>query len=279
MSRLQETVQTAQKESKPFFPQEFQIAELFLFRLSETDSALATLDRIDSALTDTTAKTRELKARVDYSRAFIYDEFKADSSHAKLFNRKSIEDYPNTDYAKRAQENLGLPVTVQTPEDLAKLQFLRAETLWTAASALPESTPDSVVLSEYQKAFALYDSVAAEFPATNTAAHALFAKAWIYDSELGDLDSAKSLYSQLASSYAKTPWGQAAKEKLMGKLTLSQAEIDRLSKRVKQIEADAAHQSKLYFGEQEKQQNLKIQVTDPKEEELLNSYESMYNFK
>ncbi len=45
----------------------------------------------------------------------------------EILYKEIIEKYPNTEYAKQAQVNLGMRVTVKTNEDLAYERFLKAE--------------------------------------------------------------------------------------------------------------------------------------------------------
>ena len=124
-----DTVETTQKR---FFDSEFQIAELFLFKLSEVDSAIQRLNDIIVKADDSIQVLR-----ASYARAFIYDEFKHDPDQAEILYKEIIEKYPNTEYAKQAQVNLGMRVTVKTNEDLAYERFLKAESLWLAAENIP----------------------------------------------------------------------------------------------------------------------------------------------
>jgi len=271
---LQDTVNALQKGNKPFFPQEFQIAELFLLKLSETDSALALLAKMDSTLEDSV-----LRARAAYTRAFIYDDFKSDTSNAYPLYRKIIENFPQTDYAKQAQANMGQQVNLKTQEDLAREAFLKAEEMWLNAQKIPVENIEEIDLA-YQNAIALYDSVIADFPKSQAVPQAMYSKASILAYEIGDLDSAKAVFMQLAIDHGKTIWGKDAMEKLSGKISMQDSEINQIRKRLEMLEVSVKQQSENYWQEMEKKQNEpppQPKVAD--DEVLLNDYNTLYDFK
>jgi tetratricopeptide (TPR) repeat protein len=271
---LKDTVVERQKQAKPFFPQEFQIAELFLLKLSETDSALALLAKLDSVLTDPA-----LKARAAYTRAFIYDEFKQDTANSYPLYRAIIKNYPRTDYAKQAQVNMGLLVSVKTREDLAHEVFLKAEEALLNAQKIPQEKIEETDIA-YQNAIALYDSVIIKFPETQFAAQAMYVKANILSEEIGNADSARVIFSKLSKDHYRTPWGRAAMEKLKGKLAIESNEVERLRKRVEALEISVNEQSENYYIESIKKQHAPPPPPKPVDDEvLLNDYNTLYDFK
>jgi tetratricopeptide (TPR) repeat protein len=271
---LKDTVSKLQSAEKPFFSQEFQIAELFLLKLSETDSAIALLARMDSTLTDTS-----LKARAIYTRAFIYDEFKQDTSNAYPIYRRIIENYPKTDYAKQAQSNMGLQVSLKTKEDLARDAFLKAEQAWLAAREVPDENFEEVDLA-YKNAIALYDSVIADYPQTQTYIQAMFAKACILADEIGDTKTAQEIFGKLGREHYRTPWGRAATEKVAGRMSTNSVDLDRLRKRVEQSQSSIKQQSDSYWQEVEKKKNEPPPPPKVADDEILRSdYNTLYDFK
>jgi len=271
---LKDTVEVRQKEKKPFFPQEFQIAELFLLKLSETDSALALLAKMDSTLEDPV-----LKARATYTRAFIYDEFKQDTSKAYPFYRKLIENFPQTNYAKQAQANMGLQVNIKTIDDLANDLFLKAEEAWLSAQKIPVENIEEIDAA-YQKAIAMYDSVITDFRETQTALQAMYVKAYILAEEIGESDSAQVIWGKLSREHNKTPWGRAARERLSGKFSVSPDEMARLRSRVEQVEISTKEQSEKFWEEMEKKQNEPPPPPKVVDDEILqNDYNTLYDFK
>ncbi|MDR2581445.1 MAG: tetratricopeptide repeat protein [Fibromonadaceae bacterium] len=271
---LKDTVAVLQNQDKPFFPQEFQIAELFLLRLSETDSAIVLLERMDATLTDP-----NLKVRAAYTRAFIHDEFKKDTSKAYPIYRSIIENFPQTNYAKQAQRNMGLQVSIKTIEDLARDAFLKAEEAWLEAQKIPLENFQEVDLA-YQNTIALYDSVISEFPKTETAIQAMFAKASILADEIGEIDDARVIFSELSREHGRTPWGRAAAERIAGKMSTTASDIERLRRRTEQNEISINQQSADYWREIEKKQNEPAPPPRVADDEVLRSdYNTLYDFK
>ncbi|MDR0516528.1 MAG: tetratricopeptide repeat protein [Fibromonadaceae bacterium] len=271
---LKDTVKALQTAEKPFFPQEFQIAELFLLKLSETDSAIALLAKMDSTLTDLS-----LKVRAAYTRGFIYDEFKKDTSKAYPIYRSIIENYPQTDYAKQAQSNMGLQVSLKTIEDLARDAFLEAEQSWLVAQKIPDENFEGIDLA-YQNAIALYDSVISKYPQTQTYIQAMFAKACILADELGDTKTAQEIFGKIGREHYKTPWGKAATAKIAGKMQTTSVDVERLRKRVEQSEISIKQQSDNYWQEVKNKKNEPPPPPKVADDEILrNDYNTLYDFK
>lgn len=259
---------------KNFFSNEFQIAELFLFKLSEVDSAVKRLDAIIEQADDT---ARVMRAT--YARAFIYDEFKGDEDKAEELYKEIIEKYPNTEYAKQAQANLGMRVTIKTPEDQAKERYLHAESLWTVASEIPLDKME-LVDSAYATAFAAFDSVYQEFPNTETGVQALYMKAIYFQMNPERIDSALAVYRDLYSNHSGTPWGKEASKFVNARSTNTDADLERLRKRVKQSEEHIEQLSKQYYESlNKKPEEKKAEVKSQEDEVLENTYNSMYDFE
>lgn len=267
---------SAQRTEKPFFDNEFQIAELFLFKLSEVDSAVARLNNIIE--TSPEDSTRILRAM--YARAFIYDEFMHDPETAEEYYNELIERFPETDYAKQAQANMGQRVTLKTREDVAHERFLEAESLWFAAESLPPEAMDEVD-SAYALAFAAYDSVYHEFENTQAGIQALYMTAVLFSMDPERLDSAAVRYRILRDKYPRTKWGQEASKLLSGRLSISDEDLERTRKRMAQNEARAQELSKKYYDEYnlQKQEEKREEIKAKQDEILENTYNSMYDFE
>lgn len=260
---------------KHFFANEFQIAELFLFKLSETDSALK---RLDDIVENSSDSVRVLRAA--YARAFIVDEFKNDPDAAEELYKQIIEKYPNTEYAKQAQANLGMRVTIKTREDLSKERYMHAESLWTVASEMPVDQME-LVDSAYNTAFVAFDSVYHEFPKTDAAAQALYMKAVYFMMNPERRDSAGVIFRELKKSYGGTPWGQYAASVVNTRdLSRSDDNLERLRKRVQQSVEHIDNLSEEYYRELNKQpEEKKAEVKSQEDEVLENTYNSMYDFE
>lgn len=267
-----------QKDSIPnmtgFFGNEFQIAELFLFKLDEVDSAVT---RLNAIIEESKDSAQVLKAT--YAKAFILDEFVHDPDAAEEVYKEIVEKYPDTEYGKQAQANLGMRVTLKTREDLARERYLVAESLWTIASEMPLDQMD-LVDSAYVTAFVAFDSLYHEYPETQSGAQALYMKAMYFKMNPERVDSTLRVFQELHDKYSQTPWGKEASRMLSSRLTITDKDLDRLRKRVK---SSGEHIDKLsaqyYENLGRKPEEKKTEVKNKEEEILENTYNSMYDFE
>ncbi len=262
-----------QKTEKPFFDNEFMIAELFLFKLSEADSAVARLSHIIESSSDS---AKVLLAT--YARAFIYDEFLNDPETAEELYNELIENYPNSDYAKQAQANMGQQVTLKTKEDLAHERFLAAESLWFAAEQLPPEAMGAVDTA-YALALAAYDSVYQEFKGTQAGTQALYMTAMLFSMNPETLDSAAARLRLIRSEAPTSKWGEAAAVMLSGRVSITNEDIERTRKRLEQNEKRAESLSKEYYDSFAAPKEKKVDVKSKEDEILENTYNSMYDFE
>ena len=205
LGRLSELRKPADSTATGTHYRDFMIAELFLFRLENVDSALVHLDRIVSDPRQDSSHSM----RAAYARAFIQEEFKGHKPAGDSLYRYVLEKYPNTEYAKQAERNLGLKPTVETREDQAHKLFLAAE-----AARFGGHDLRAEVIPAYAK-------VAKEYPESREAARAQFAIAMLYEQMAqgeekapGSVDSAVAAYQVLRERYARLPQGEAAEAKL-----------------------------------------------------------------
>lgn len=205
LARLAELRKSTDTTAKEVHYRDFMIAELFLFRLDNIDSALGRLDRI---VKDPRQDSNH-SMRAAYARAFIQDEFKKSKPESDSLYKYVLDNYPNTDYAKQAERNMGLKPSVQTDEDQAHKLFLEAEALRFGGGNLTQA-----VVPAYAK-------VVSAYPRTREAARAQFAIAMIYEGLSfgeekvpGGLDSAKSAFYAVRESYPGTPYEKVAHAKL-----------------------------------------------------------------
>jgi len=266
------------KDSVPnldnFFGTEFQIAELFLFKLDQVDSAV---NRLTGIIENSNDSARVMLAT--YARAFIYDEYKGDEDTAEELYKEIIEKYPGTEYAKQAQANLGMRVTIKTRDDEAKERYLQAESLWTVASEVPLDQMEQVD-SAYATAFAAFDSLYRDYPDTESGVQALYMK-FVYfqmDPERGD--SVGVVLNELRSKHRDTPWGKYAAKVLDHRLAITDSEIERLRRRVQQSIEHIDQMSAQYHESINKKPKEKKAEVKSKEDEILeNTYNSMYDFE
>lgn len=275
--------------------EEFQIAELFLFRLDRADSALA---RLDSLAADT-APDPAIRQRALYAKGFILANVMEDTAAANGIWRQVIEQWPNTDYAKQAQRILGLPVTAVTADDSAHAAFLAAESLLTAAQereaaapapetapepeagdtartevpegAAPAGNPSEAGLRDVVAKMVEIDSL---WHLSPDAPRALYVAARI-SVDLGDTAQARALFLRVRDEFGGTPWSDDAARRLTGRLMVSEeyvnAEKRALEEQKKAMEKTPDYNRRFEEYKQEKAKQQK------EEEELLWDYEEMYN--
>ena len=256
-----------------FFKSEFLIAELFLFKLDEVDSAMTRLD----AVIESGDSVKALRAF--YAKAFIYDEYMHDPDAAEEIYKQIIEKYPDTEYAKQAQVNLGMRVTLKTREDLAKEKYMEAESLWTIAAEMPLDKMDQVD-SAYARAFVRFDSLYQEYPETQSGIQALYMKAMYFQMNPERVDSTMLTYKLLRDKYGQTPWGKKAASMMNTRLTITDQDLERLRKRVKSSEEHVNRLSAQYYENLNKAPEEKQAEVKSQEDEILeNTYNSMYDFE
>ncbi len=171
------------------------LAELYLFSLGETDSALAIYQK---ALT--LADTTSFAPKALYAIGLIYaDSLKNDTAAHATF-QKLIDEHPNTPYALDARKRIQYN---GTDDALAEAQFMEAEDL--KREGLPPS--------DYMP---LLQQIATEYPKSQLAPQALFAVAWAYENDLDQLDEARDTYQQVKDDYPLTRFAEIADEKLSG---------------------------------------------------------------
>jgi pentatricopeptide repeat protein len=166
----------------------FQIGELFRFELSEPDSAykLYMLIAGDSSDTFKIAPVA-LSAAAHVAKNELKDEKKADSIFKLIIKR-----YPASDYAKLAQKELSLAVTIMTRQDSAYQAFRNAEMLLYGKER------------NVKKAINAYYGVYRKYPDVDIAQKSLFIAAWLIDDALQKNKTARDLYSKLCSRYPES---------------------------------------------------------------------------
>ena len=296
LQRIERQREIALDTAKPRnWAEEFQIAELFLFRLDRADSALA---RLDSLAADT-APDPAIRQRALYAKGFILANVMEDTAAANGIWRQVIEQWPNTDYAKQAQRILGLPVTAVTADDSAHAAFLAAESLLTAAQereaaapapgsapepeagdsaraevpegAAPAGNPSEAELRDVVAKMVEIDSL---WHLSPDAPRALYVAARV-SVDLGDTAQARALFLRVRNEFGGTPWSEDAARRLTGRLMVSEeyvnAEKRALEEQKKAMEKTPDYNRRFEEYKQEKAKQQK------EEEELLWDYEEMYN--
>ncbi|MDR2577498.1 MAG: hypothetical protein LBC70_01620 [Chitinispirillales bacterium] len=164
----------------------YMIAELFYFELETPDSAFVYFLELASAPDAESMRPRSLLAAAVTARHRLGDIPTSDS----LLNI-ILDEFQDTEYARRVQIELDVEITVVTARD-------RAERAFRAAEALVANSPVDAV-----KAF--YD-IHLEFPDLPIAARGLHAAAWVTDNVLQRNRAAITLYEELCEKYSESEY-------------------------------------------------------------------------
>lgn len=204
---LEKIAQLQKKDSIPdttsIFPKEFTIAEVFLFQLNKVDSALYYLNLM---LSDSSLKP-EVKEKLNYAKAYIYDVFKNDTLTSHQLYREIVEKFPNTETAKQAERNLGLVPQTKTTEDLALQVFREAED-----SLLSGYDLNKTVIPKYRE-------VVRQYPKTKVASMAQFIISQLHEKLYFEGDTTQYTntiveYKKILKEYKDSQYFPLAKDKL-----------------------------------------------------------------
>lgn len=199
----------------------FMIAELFQFRLTKPDSAHRFLERI---VADTTRDGEDSL----YTRRALYalaaleaDGVTApdgtvlrapDPARGAELYRAVIARYPATEWAKAAERNLGLPPTVKTPHDSARILLVEAERRRFAGEDFNARVKPA------------YEAVVARYPASPAAARAQLAIAFLVEEAAvqgrvgtpgqARVDTVKAEYERVRERFSGTPQADLAMRRI-----------------------------------------------------------------
>lgn len=177
----------------------FDLAEIFLLRLNNLDSAAAAYGRVSA---DTSAPVAQ-RARATYALAWIGQARRPEGAgeDPKLWLEVAGR-WPGTVFARKAQELAGVPVTTVTREDSAEAAFRAAEKVWLSGDPVT--------------AISLHEAIRPAFPGTIAGDRSWFAIAWLHDNERADSATAAMAYKRVVDSLPNTPWATWAQGVLKG---------------------------------------------------------------
>lgn len=171
----------------------FLLAEMYLLELNEPDSALSTYSSVIEHFPQSSYAS--LSA---YAISWIWDRVKGDSLQARMAYERILKDYPQTPYAQRAREWLGLPPVEE--KDPGKELFIKGE------SFLLQGEEDSALI--------YYGKTAEDYPQSQFAPHAIYAMGWIYENRKDSLRLAKQAYRGLIDEFPQSEYTPLAMERL-----------------------------------------------------------------
>lgn len=158
----------------------FQIAELFLYELNRTDSAIHYLNIIAA---DSSRPEKSSKAL--YTIASIYKNQNNDSL-ANAIYRKIISQYPATLFANESRKILGLQL-VEVAVDSAELIYKSAE--------------KNILSNNYESALHDLQKILYKYPNDSFYVRSLFSVGWIYEYAYKNKDSSLAYYKKLKTDF------------------------------------------------------------------------------
>ncbi len=167
----------------------YSVGELFQFDLEMPDSAL---NQFLILCNDTSADSA-IRPRALSMAAFIVRSDLKDTTRSDSLLKIVLNDYAGTEFARKAQEMMELPITVVTRQQEAEAKFREAENLY-----YKENNP--------VEAIKVYYDVAREYADLDLAPKSLYAAAWHTDNDLQKNRVAMKLYQELCDTYANSEY-------------------------------------------------------------------------
>lgn len=183
----------------------FNVAEIYLYKLSRADSAVVQYRKI-LALDSVTDSSRFFNGKMKalYAVAWINKNLLSNATLADSLFSEILASYPATEYAKAAEQALGREATVMTRADSIMRQFMSVESLYTTRN-------------DCRAAVNGFQDFVKTWPEVKLTPKAVLASAWLSENCLGDNTAAESYYQILHEKYAETEYGRFARRKLEGK--------------------------------------------------------------
>lgn len=171
----------------------FQLAELFLYELNRTDSALYYLNLIvEDSLNP------ERTARALYSIASIYKNKKDDES-ANAVYKTIIARYPESSFANESRRVLGM--------NIVNLNVDSAEIIYRAAE-------NKIQKRDYPSALSDLHKIINDYPVDSFYVKSLYSVGWIYEYIYGNKDSSISYYNKIKTKFPTSIYAASITPKL-----------------------------------------------------------------
>ena len=186
-AELEDSTKTASAETY------FGLAELFLQRLDQPDSAVAAYRRVVEEFPE-----NDLAPRALYAIAWTSEEVLKDPAEAKEVLQELLEKYPASEATETVERKLGIAVSEEDPAEEA---FIAAEALRLNGG------PDTTYIARYRE-------ILDQYPESPYAPKSAYTVAWVYENVIEDSVQAALSYEQLAEQFPDTEFGRIAQEKL-----------------------------------------------------------------
>ncbi len=174
----------------------FALAEAYLLDFDRPDSALVHYQKVVELV-----PLSKYAPPSAFTAAWIVENITKDTVKGQQMYQDLIAAYPFSESANAARERLNQPAVVDTSDQNVAERFRRAEDL-----LLKDNDVDG--------ALAQYQSIVADFPLSPYAPKAECARAWTLEYMKGDLDSARTIFKQLAEKYPDSECAALAQKKI-----------------------------------------------------------------
>lgn len=183
-----DSIAAKEKEDK-IFNSYYEIAEIFVYNLSKSDSAEFYLNKLLNKFPNP-----DKQAKVLYTLGNIYKNNKNSEKADDTF-KKIISEYPNSVYAFESKKILGL---ISNASDIAQSPV--DETYAKALNLYKEGN--------YNEAVSILHEVENKYPNDSVVARALYGLGFIYENNLVNKDSSLFYYKKLKSKFPESLYAQ-----------------------------------------------------------------------
>jgi len=171
------------------------LAELYWFRFNLPDSAANQYQYIINNLPES-----EFVPKALYNLAYLFTNQFADSSSSDSVYQVLVERYPDTPYAVRARQWLGLPATEVSVDSIEQV-FKQAE-------------HQLLAMNDPEIAYQIYETIFQNYPDSRWAPKAFYTMGWISENNFDAQDRAITMYDSLIAWYPDTEYAKKVKPKI-----------------------------------------------------------------
>lgn len=183
---------------KSLLKNSFAIAEFFLVKYQQYDSAAVSYNNFINNFTDSL-----LTPKAYFSLFYIYENEKNDKAAADSIKAIILNQYPETVYGRKLSgKDKDLTINEVSTKNDAKIksQYIEAENL--------------LMSHNYHKAINLYNEIALQDSGSIWAQKSRYSIAYIYEKYLNDISKAIDSYTILAKEYPNTEFSKIADNKI-----------------------------------------------------------------
>lgn len=219
VQKKQAISRTPEDVEKSLFRTRYDLAEFFMFKYQQYDSAEYAYKTFIRHHSDSV-----LTPKAFYALYYLYNDIKKDTASANVMKDSIITNFPETVYARKLTNRVDITEETDDEVEQGGKRYRQAELY--------------MENKNYEDALALFNRIAVEDSGSAWAQKSRFATAWIYEKLLRDTSKAIDSYTVLANEYPKTEYGKIAVNKI--RVPVEETVSDSLS--MKPVAPDSASQ-------------------------------------